>query len=131
MNGNKAVLDTNVIIFASKNQIDVEKLLNSYDEFYVSVITLMEVYGFEFTNISEKDLIDEMFANLDVQEVNIAIANQVIVYKKNKNKKIKLPDAIILATAKLIGADLISDDWDDFINIDNKVVIKKLDKFKY
>ena len=131
MNGNKAVLDTNVIIFASKNQIDVEKLLNSYDEFYVSVITLMEVYGFEFTNISEKDLIDEMFANLDVQEVNIAIAKQVIVYKKNKNKKIKLPDAIILATAKLIGADLISDDWDDFINIDNKVVIKKLDEFKY
>ena len=131
MNGNKAVLDTNVIIFASKNQIDVEKLLNSYDEFYVSVITLMEVYGFEFTNISEKDLIDEMFANLDVQEVNIAIAKQVIVYKKNKNKKIKLPDAITLATAKLIGADLISDDWDDFINIDNKVVIKKLDEFKY
>ncbi len=131
MNGNKALLDTNVIIFASKNQIDVEKLLNSYDEFYVSVITLMEVYGFEFTNTSEKDLIDEMFANLDVQEVNIAIAKQVIVYRKNKNKKIKLPDAIILATAKIIGADLISDDWDDFINIDNKVLIRKLDDFKY
>jgi predicted nucleic acid-binding protein len=134
MNGNKAILDTNVIILASKNQIDVEKLLNSYDEFYASVITLMEVYGFEFTNTSEKDLIDEMFANLDIQEVNIAIAKQVIVYRKNKNKKIKLPDAIILATAKHIGAELISDDWDDwddFINIDNKVVIKKLDKFKY
>jgi predicted nucleic acid-binding protein len=131
MNGNKALLDTNVLILASKNQIDVEKLLNSYDEFYVSVITLMEVYGFEFTNTSEKDLVDEMFANLDVQEVSIEIATQVIVYKKNKNKKIKLPDAIILATAKHIGADLISDDWDDFINIDNKVVIEKLDKFKY
>jgi predicted nucleic acid-binding protein len=131
MNGNKAILDTNVIILASKNQIDVEKLLNSYDEFYVSVITLMEVYGFEFTNTSEKDLIDEMFANFDVQEVNIAIAKQVIVYRKNKNKKIKLPDAIILATAKHLGADLISDDWDDFINIDSKVVIKKLDEFKY
>jgi predicted nucleic acid-binding protein len=44
MNGNKAILDTNVIIFASKKQIDIEKLLNSYDEFYTSIITLMKVY---------------------------------------------------------------------------------------
>lgn len=131
MNGNKAILDTNVIIFASKKQIDVEKLLNAYDSFYTSVITLMEVYGFEFTNTSEKDLIDEMFGNLDVEEVTIAIAKQVIVYRNNKKKKIKLPDAIILATAKILGADLITDDWDDFINIDKDVVIKKLDVFKF
>jgi predicted nucleic acid-binding protein len=78
----------------------------------------------------KKDLIDEMFGNLEIVEVNIAIAKQVIIYKKNKNKKIKLPDAIILATAKHLGADLISDDWDDFINIDKDVVIKKLDVFK-
>lgn len=130
MNGNKAILDTNVIILASKKQIDIEKLLNSYDEFYTSVITLMEVYGFDFTNKKEKDLVDEMFGNLEVEEVNIAIAKQVIIYRKNK-KKIKLPDAIILATAKNLGADLITDDWDDFINIDKEVVIKKLDAFKF
>jgi predicted nucleic acid-binding protein len=55
MNGNKAIFDTNVIIFASKKQIDIEKLLNDYDSYYTSVITLMEVYGFEFTDTSEKD----------------------------------------------------------------------------
>jgi predicted nucleic acid-binding protein len=131
MNGNKAILDTNVIIFASKKQIDIEKLLNSYDEFYTSIITLMEVYGFDFTNKKEKDLIDEMFGNLGVEEVSIAIAKQVIIYRKNKNKKIKLPDAIILATAKYLGADLITDDWDDFNNIDKDVVVKKLDTFKF
>jgi predicted nucleic acid-binding protein len=131
MNGNKAILDTNVIILASKKQIDIEKLLNAYDEFYTSIITLMEVYGFDFTNKKEKELIDEMFGNLEIVEVNIAIAKQVIIYKKSKNKKIKLPDAIILATAKHLGADLISDDWDDFINIDKEVVIKKLDAFKF
>ena len=131
MNGNKAILDTNVIILASKKQIDIEKLLNAYDEFYTSNIPLMEVYGFDFTNKKEKELIDEMFGNLEIVEVNIAIAKQVIIYKKNKHKKIKLPDAIILATAKHLGADLISDNWDDFINIDKEVVIKKLDAFKF
>jgi predicted nucleic acid-binding protein len=72
-----------------------------------------------------------MFGSLDVEEVSIAIAKQVIIYRKNKNKKIKLPDAIILATAKHLGADLITDDWDDFINIDKDVVVKNLDAFKF
>ncbi len=130
MSGSKALLDSNVIIFASKEEVDVELLLSSYDEFHVSMITFMEVYGFEFANPDEEDLINDIFANLEITEVNIKIAKQAIVYRKNKIKKIKLPDAIILATAKYLEAELITDDWDDFVDIDNSVVIKKLDEFR-
>ena len=130
MNGNKAILDSNVIIFASKHQIDVEELLNRYDEFYASIITYMEVYGYEFTNKSEKDLIDEFFANIEIVEVNQTIAEQSVIYRKNKIKKIKLPDAIILATAKFLDADLLSDDWDDFQGIDNSVNVLAIDDLK-
>ena len=130
MSGSKALLDSNVIILASKAEIDVELLLSAYDEFHVSMITFMEVYGFEFANPDEEDLINEIFANLELTEVNIKIAKQAVLYRKNKIKKIKLPDAIILATAKYLGAELITDDWDDFINIDDSVVIKKLDEFR-
>ena len=90
----------------------------------------MEVYGFEFANTDEVDLINEIFANLEITEVNIKIAKQAILYRKNTIKKIKLPDAIILATAKYLGAELITDDWDDFVNIDNSIVLKKLDEFR-
>jgi predicted nucleic acid-binding protein len=48
MSGNKTILDSNVIIFASKEKIDVEDLFSRYDEFYVSIITYMEVYAFDF-----------------------------------------------------------------------------------
>jgi predicted nucleic acid-binding protein len=130
MNGNKAVLDTNVIIFMSKRQIDIDKLLTHYDEFYVSIITYMEVYGFEFENTAEKMLIDNFFNVVQVIDVNMSIANKVIDYKKSKRKKIKLPDAIILATTKFIDADLLSDDWDDFINIDDSINVFKIDTFK-
>lgn len=130
MNGNKALLDSNLIIFASKHQIDTEKLLSFYDEFYVSIITYMEVYGDEFANADEKDLIDELFANLQIIEVTINIAEQAIIYRKNKVKKIKLPDAVILATAKYLDADLLSDDWDDFKGIDNSVTVSSLDHLK-
>jgi rRNA-processing protein FCF1 len=41
MSGNKALLDTNVIIFASKRQIDIPQLLSSYDFFYTSIISFM------------------------------------------------------------------------------------------
>jgi predicted nucleic acid-binding protein len=130
MSGNKALLDSNVIILASKEEVDIELLLSTFDEFHVSMITFMEVYGFEFANSDEEDLINDLFANLDITEVNIKIAKQAIIYRKNKIKKIKLPDAIILATAKFLDAELITDDWDDFINIDNSVVIRKVDEFR-
>jgi predicted nucleic acid-binding protein len=130
MNGNKAILDTNTIIFASKQQLDIEKLLVKYDYFYVSVITYMELYGYDFSNKKEKELIDALFENIEIIETNKAIAEQVILYRKNKTKKIKLPDAIILATARYLNAELLTDDWDDFQNIDNDVKIMPIDNYK-
>ncbi len=130
MSGNDSILDSNTIIYASKQEIDVEKLLSRYDKFYVSIITYMEVYAYEFTDKAENDLIDELFDNLEIIEINKTIADQAIIYRKNKTKKIKLPDAIILASAKYASAELLTDDWDDFQNIDSTVVIKDLDDLK-
>lgn len=107
MNGIKAVLDSNTIIYASKQTIDIEKLLTAYDGYAVSVITYMEVYAYEFENADEKTLIDRLFASLEIVEITRDIADQAIAYRKNKHKKIKLPDAIILATTKYLNADLL------------------------
>ncbi len=87
----------------------------------------MEVYAYEFENADEKNLIDELFATLEIVEITRAIADQAIIYRKNKTKKIKLPDAIILASAKHLNADLLSDDWDDFNGVDNSVNVVNLD----
>ena len=130
MNGNKAILDTNVIILLSKKGIEVDDLLARYDDFYVSIITYMESYGYEFHNSDEKAIIDAFFEMVEVVDVNKSIAENVIRYKKEKRRKIKLPDAIILATANYLGADLLSDDWDDFINIDPSVRVLNVDDLK-
>lgn len=123
-------LDSNVIILASKQRIDTEKLLLLYDDFYVSIVSYMEVYAYDFQNRNEKDLIDELFANLNIVEVNRAIADRAVIYRKNNSKKIKLPDAIILATAGHLDADLLTEDWKDFQGIDNSVNISNLDALK-
>ena len=130
MNGNKAILDSNLLVYLSKEMIDRNKLYAKYDEFCVSVITYMEVYAFDFSNKNEKDSLDRTFANLEIIEINREIADQAILYRKNKSKKIKLPDAIILASAKSASADLLTDDWDDFQNIDSTVNVKDIDDLK-
>ena len=130
MSGTKAILDSNVIILASKEQIDVEKLLSKYDEFCTSIISYMEVCAHDFQNPNEKAFIDEIFAGLEIIDTNRKIADQAIVYRKNRVKKIKLPDAIILASAKLTNADLLTDNWKDFQGIDSSINVINLDDLK-
>lgn len=53
--------------------------------------------------------------------VDMDIARTTIQYRKKR--KIKVPDAIILSTAKSLCADLLTDNIRDFQNIDNSVKI--------
>ena len=46
------------------------------------------------------------------------------------NKALLDTNVIILATAKYLGADLLSDDWDDFINIDSSVNVLNIGGLK-
>ncbi len=131
MNGTKALLDSNVIIFASQKKIDVQQLLEHYDCFYVSIISYMECYSYHFEDDEEKELTDALFSNLELIEINLNIATQAIAYRKNKNKRIKLPDATLLATAKYLSADFITDDWDDFKGIDPSLNIVPIDDLKW
>lgn len=88
----------------------------------------MEVYAYEFTVQTEKDLINEFFDSLEIVEINKEIADQAIIYRKTK--KIKLSDAIILASAKFINADLLSDDYDDFQSVDSTITVIDIDDLK-
>jgi predicted nucleic acid-binding protein len=124
MSGNCAVLDSNIIILASKQELNVDDLIEKYDRFYVSIITYMEVSGFKNISEKEKVIIERFFKNVEIIDVGREIAKTVIDYKINQSKKIKLPDAIILATAKFVNGNLITRNINDFIDIDNSVKIE-------
>ena len=130
MNGNKGIYDSNVIILFSKGKIDIKMLSSKYDQVYASIITFIEVYAFDFEDKDEMALVDRFFKNVEIIEVNAEIADQTIIYRKSKTKKIKLPDAIILASAKVVGADLITNNYSDFQSVDSSVNLLNLDDFK-
>ncbi len=127
MNGKNALLDSNVFIYISQRQLDFEKLLEHYDNFYVSVISKMEVFGYNFDNKEEKEIVENLFMEIELLNLNEDIVNKVI--ETRKKKKIKLPDAIVYATASTNDIDLITRNVGDFQNIDKN--IKVINPFDY
>jgi predicted nucleic acid-binding protein len=121
MIGNKAILDSNVIIDAVRKLIDIEKSIFQFKFIYVSLITYIEVLGYNFKDENEKLLTTKILGLFEIINPDIEIADLTVSYRKIR--KIKIPDAIILATARKLNAILLTSNIIDFTNIDEKVTI--------
>ena len=121
MTGNNVVLDSNILIYLSKGELDFKKLVEGYDSIFISVVSYMEALGFDFKDKEEKVLIERLLNSIEIIQTDMEIANSVILYRKLK--KVKTPDAIILATAKKLNADLLTVNIDDFGGLDSSVKI--------
>jgi predicted nucleic acid-binding protein len=102
------LLDSNTIIYLSKELILVDAIFDDNEEYGVSVITYMEVLGYDFESTKEKEFIEELFSYLHIIYIDETIANKVIEIKQEN--KMKLPDAIICATAIVNNSLLITND---------------------
>jgi len=80
----------------------------------ISVITYMEVLGFKFENYFEKQVIERLCHQFLVIGLNPEIVEKVISIRQQH--KIKLPDAIILATALIYKIELVTANVADFIH---------------
>lgn len=121
MNGNKRiVLDSNILIYRSKDILTFQDILErGYEELFVSVAVYMEVLGFSFENPKEQLVLEQAMATLPIVQTDMEIAGYVVGYRRQR--RIKLPDAIILATARKLGADLMTKNTEDFRGIDESV----------
>lgn len=115
------LLDTNVVIDYLQLKIPMAGMAfisNIIDDNapIISVISKMETLGFNFPAEKEQ-LIMEIFVNNSlVLHVDDRVVNQTISIKKSK--KIKLPDAVIAATALVHDCTLITRNISDFKGID-------------
>ncbi|MBW8051786.1 MAG: type II toxin-antitoxin system VapC family toxin [Cytophagales bacterium] len=121
MNGSEAVLDSNILIYFSKETLDFRKTCQTYKAIYISAISYMEVLGFKFKNKEERVLIKKFLNSMEILHTNWEITDKVVNYRQQS--KIKIPDAIILATASMLNADLITNNPADFKGIDKNVGI--------
>ena len=123
--GTRYLLDTNTAIYFLEGALPaaslpfMQSVLNV--ECNLSIITKIELLGWQFPSAQkESDATDFVNAST-VFGLTDDIANETINIRKSV--KIKLPDAVIAATALINGFELISRNEADFKKIPGLVVV--------
>ncbi|HJP62312.1 MAG TPA: type II toxin-antitoxin system VapC family toxin [Mucilaginibacter sp.] len=111
------IFDTNVLIYLSKNVLSLDKIL-TYNA-SISVITKIEALGFSFSKVEERRLLRDICNELEIVPLTDLIAIETI--RLRSKNKIKLPDAIIYATALVLKEPLLTNNVADFKSLDPKV----------
>lgn len=117
------IFDTNILIYLSKYLLSPQKILTQQAK--ISVITKIEALGYQFKNIDELSLLVGLCHELPVVPLSDIIAEETINLRKNN--RIKLPDAIIYATALVEGLPLLTNNISDFKSLNGNV--KLIDPF--
>jgi predicted nucleic acid-binding protein len=107
MSGNSYVLDTNIISFFLKGDSNLLPYFN-YTNIHISFITELELKS--IPGLSGKDIekLESFLNTCVITGINAAIKSTTVIFKKDY--KLKLPDAIIAATAFYLGYELITAD---------------------
>jgi len=88
---------------------------------FVSVITRSELLGWKLIAAEDEIMIKEFILDSTVFSLEESIIERTILLRKSI--KIKLPDAIIAATALEYNMKLLSHNIRDFINIPDLIVV--------
>ena len=109
MNG-KFLFDTNAIIYYLQGLPEWVALIDgtAMTERYASVVTRMELLAFPGITEAEAERIRRFLADLIVMPLDDVIENTAIEVRRTA--RLKLPDAIVVATAVSVGATLITGD---------------------
>jgi tRNA(fMet)-specific endonuclease VapC len=111
MSGKRYLLDTNAVIALLAGNTQVVELLRDADWIGISVITRLEFLAFSRLSDVDRDLFFQFVQRVDV--IGLAASDgklleRIIVIRVQH--RLKLPDAIVVATAMIAMADLVSAD---------------------
>ena len=99
------VLDTNTVLYFLAGRL-AEPMPSAY--FYISVITEIELLSYPLLKIEEEQAINDFLKDVTIVDLNESIKKSAIHFRRHY--KLKLPDALIVATAHCLHADLLTHD---------------------
>ncbi len=107
MSGSKLFLDTNIIIYLLNGDETLATFLNK-NTLYISFVTQLELLSFPSINKKEQKQIEAFVNECKVVDINAAIKKHTINLRREK--KLKLPDCIVVASAIYLDIPLITAD---------------------
>ncbi|MBF0287141.1 MAG: type II toxin-antitoxin system VapC family toxin [SAR324 cluster bacterium] len=117
------LIDTNILIYffngslAEESRKRVTEMMKQ--AFHVSIISKMEFLGFDRFSVEERQKAGMFLSNARVLGLEDAIVDRVIQMKQEK--KIKLPDAVIAATAIHHDLTIVTRNSKDFKGLELSV----------
>ncbi len=130
--GSGFLVDTNIAIYFLDAQLPppvrafVESVLNSGTA-CLSVISKMEILGWNFASPQEEVQARAFVNDLTLLALNDEVVEKTIALRKQL-PKVKLPDAIIAATALVHGIPLLSRNIADFSKVPGLEVVNPMDR---
>jgi predicted nucleic acid-binding protein len=116
------LIDTNAVIDYLDNKLpDKASGLLDTEELEISVITRMELLAWRNASSQQLSILEDFISSVVVRSLNEPVIVQGIEIRKNY--RLKLPDAIIAATALVNGFKLVTRNIRDFKNIPNLELI--------
>jgi predicted nucleic acid-binding protein len=99
------VLDTNIVLYLLGGRL-LQPL--PIGEFYLSIITEMELLSYHFLTETEQMRIQALLSQVTIVNLDETVKNQAIALRQRH--RLKLPDAIVCATALATNSTLLSND---------------------
>jgi len=119
MNGIRIFCDTNPLIYLLDGNREIARFLDG-QQIYLSVISELELFGKPNLSFQDNEVIDSLLKGCIVIDINPEIKH---IYRELKQKHIiKLPDAIVAATAIYLDLPLLTFDK-GFKNVSNLKLI--------
>jgi predicted nucleic acid-binding protein len=105
-----AVFDTNIVIDALNGVADADDEYSRYERILISRITWMEVLiGAEGDDSELRDFLETQF---EIIPLDLAVSETAVQLRREH--RLRLPDAIIWATARVNNAVLVTRNTKDF-----------------
>jgi predicted nucleic acid-binding protein len=119
MNGNRYLIDTNIAIYLLAGDQKVAEILDQ-SQVFVSFVSELELLSFEQEDNSNAAILKEFLNDVVIIDINKKIKDYTIEIRKER--KLRLPDAIIAGTAKFLNIPLMTAD-DQFRKMEDPPII--------
>lgn len=123
MSGKRYLLDTNAIVALLQGSATLVTLLQNADWVGISVISQIEFLAFSGLSEDDRQLFEQFIKRVEV--INLLASNNLLIEQIIQIRlqyRLKLPDAIIAATAFQAGASLVTADG-EFTKVTSLTVV--------